>query len=111
MGFLDLAELLEMSEEDFRTRFAGTSIMRAKRVGMQRNACVVLGNSGDDSAVPALCRALEKGEPMVRGHAAWALGRIGGPDAAEALAQAASLEADPEVLEEIAAASLELAGS
>jgi epoxyqueuosine reductase len=48
---------------------------------------------------------------MVRGHAAWALGRIGGPDAAQALAQAASLEADPEVLEEIAAASLELAGS
>ena len=111
MGFLDLAELLEMSEEDFRTRFAGTSIMRAKRVGMQRNACVVLGNSGDDSAVPALRRALVKGEPMVRGHAAWALGRIGGPDAAQALAQAASLEADPEVLEEIAAASLELAGS
>jgi epoxyqueuosine reductase len=111
MGFLDLAELLKMSEEDFRTRFAGTSIMRAKRVGMQRNACVVLGNSGDDSAVPALRRALVKGEPMVRGHAAWALGRIGGPDAAEALAQAASLEADPEVLEEIAAAGLELAGS
>ena len=111
MGSLDLAELLEMSEEDFRTRFAGTSIMRAKRVGLQRNACVVLGNSGDDSAVPALRRSLEKGEPMVRGHAAWALGRIGGPDAAEALAQAASLEADPEVLEEIAAAGLELAGS
>ena len=42
-GFLDLVELLEMSEEDFRGRFAGTSIMRAKRVGMQRNACVVAG--------------------------------------------------------------------
>ena len=47
-GFLDLIELLEMSEDEFRQRFAGTSIMRAKRVGMQRNACVALGNSADE---------------------------------------------------------------
>ena len=45
-GFLDLVKLLEMSEEEFRSRFAGTSIMRAKWVGMQRNACVALGNLG-----------------------------------------------------------------
>ncbi len=101
---LDLAELLEMSEDDFRARFAGTSIMRAKRAGMQRNACVALGNLGDGAAVPALSRALRQGEPLVRGHAAWALGRIGGPGAASLLSEAANTETDPAVLEEIAAA-------
>ena len=104
LAFLDLVNLLGMSEDEFVAQFAGTSIMRAKRVGMQRNACVALGNLGESSAIPALSRALVHGEPLVRRHAAWALGRIGGHDAGEALSQAALTEADLEVLEEIAAA-------
>ena len=103
-GFLDLVELLEMSEDDFRARFAGTPVMRAKRTGMQRNACVALGNLGDRAAVPALGRALRQGEPLVRGHAAWALGQIGGAEAGALLLEAASAETDPGVLEEIVAA-------
>ena len=103
-GFLDLVKLLEMSEEEFRSRFAGTSIMRAKWAGMQRNACVALGNLGDAASVPALSRALRAAEPLVRGHAAWALGRIGGPQAASALAEAAGVETDPDAAEEIALA-------
>ena len=109
-GFLNPVELLEMSEREFLDRFAGTSIMRAKRVGMQRNACVALGNSGDEASVPALCRALAAGEPLVRGHAAWALGRIGGAAAGAALARASLRETDAAVLEEIGAARLELTG-
>ena len=100
-GFLDLVKLLEMSEEEFRSRFAGTSIMRAKWVGMQRNACVALGNLGDAASVPALSRALRAAEPLVRGHAAWALGRIGGPGAEAALVEAGATETDPDVAEEI----------
>ena len=103
-GFLDLVELLEMSEDDFRARFAGTPVMRAKRTGMQRNACVALGNLGDAAAVPALGGVLRHGEPLARGHAAWALGRIGGAEAESLLLEAASTETDPGVLEEIAAA-------
>ena len=103
-GFLDLVELLEMSEDDFRARFAGTSIMRAKRTGMQRNACVALGNLGDAAAVPALGRVLRHGEPLARSHAAWALGRIGGPEAAALLSEAALTETEPNVVEEIEAA-------
>ena len=108
-GFLDLVELLEMSEDEFRGRFAGTPVMRAKRTGMQRNACVALGNLGpslidNETAVPALGRALRQGEPLVRGHAAWALGRIGGAEAGALLLEASSTETDPGVLEEIAAA-------
>ena len=41
---VDLVELLQMTDEQFLERFAGTPIMRAKRVGMQRNTCVALGN-------------------------------------------------------------------
>ena len=108
-GSLDLLELLEMSEDAFRARFAGTSIMRAKREGMQRNACVALGNLGpplvgSGAAVPALGRVLNGAGPVVRGHAAWALGRIGGPQAAALLSDAARAETDPGVQEEIAAA-------
>ena len=104
MALLDLVELLEMSEDDFRARFAGTPVMRAKRSGMQRNACVALGNSGATEAVPALGRALRLGEPLVRGHAAWALGQIGGAEAGSLLLDAASAETDPAVVEEIVAA-------
>jgi epoxyqueuosine reductase len=108
VAFLDLVELLEMSEEDFRFRFAGTSVMRAKRVGMQRNACVALGNLGEVAAVPALAKSLRNAEPLVRGHAAWALGLIGGAMAAKSLTTAAQKELDASVLEEIGAALKEL---
>ena len=45
---------------------------------MQRNVCVALGNIGDLAAVPALAKALSAPEPIIREHAAWALGRLGG---------------------------------
>ena len=93
---LDLVELLDMDEAQFRQRFAGTPLMRAKRVGMQRNACVALGNMGDATAAPALERALASGDPLVRQHAAWALGRIGGAEAVAALL-AESVEPDEDV--------------
>ena len=101
LSAVDLVDLLEMTDEQFRERFAGTPIMRAKRVGMQRNACVALGNAGDPSAIPALARALRSAPPLVRGHAAWALGRIGGPVARASLANAMTQETDAEVIEEI----------
>ena len=104
LAFLELVDLLQMPGEEFRARFAGTSIMRAKLAGMQRNACVALGNLGDAAAVPALGRVLKQGDPLVRRHAAWALGRIGGVEAAALLSGAADVEGDPDVLEEIEAA-------
>ena len=88
LAALDLIGLLDMTEPEFRERFAGTPIMRAKHAGMQRNACVALGNLRDETAVPALARALASGPPLVQQHAAWALGRIGGGAAREALRSA-----------------------
>jgi epoxyqueuosine reductase len=73
---LDPAELLALDEAQFRARYSGTALMRAKWEGMRRNACIVLGNRRDPAAVPALEAALSDPDPVVREHAAWALERI-----------------------------------
>lgn len=71
-----LSSLLEMTEAEFKTRFAGSPLTRPKRRGLLRNAAVALGNKKDPAAVPALTRALSDTEALVREHAAWALSRI-----------------------------------
>jgi epoxyqueuosine reductase len=97
----ELIPLLKLSEEEFRERFRGSPIKRAKRRGLLRNVCVALGNSGDRSAVPALCEALRHEEALVRGHAAWALGQLGGVQARHALEEALAGEEETEVQLEI----------
>ena len=102
-----LLPLLELDDAAFRERFRNSPVKRAKRVGLQRNVCVALGNIGDRSAVPGLVRSMTRGEPLVRSHAAWALGRIGGPSAITALEDALGSEVEAEVGEEIESALAE----
>jgi epoxyqueuosine reductase len=71
-----LIEWMTMTQEEFSARFKGSPIKRTKRRGLLRNVAVALGNWGSPEAVPALAIALNDEEPLVRGHAAWALGRI-----------------------------------
>jgi epoxyqueuosine reductase len=101
----ELIPLLRLTDAEFKARFRGSPILRAKRRGFLRNVCVALGNLGFDDAVPALAQALV-GDPdaLVRAHAAWALGRIGGTQAEGVLGEAAGREADSAVREEIAMA-------
>ncbi|OGL58110.1 MAG: tRNA epoxyqueuosine(34) reductase QueG [Candidatus Tectomicrobia bacterium RIFCSPLOWO2_12_FULL_69_37] len=73
----DLLDLLEMDEEAFAKRFRGTPVMRSRYDGFLRNVAVAAGNTGGGEAVAPLMRALRHREPLARGHAAWALGRIG----------------------------------
>lgn len=77
-GALPLSELLALDEAGFRARFKGTPLLRAKRRGLVRNACVAAGNSGDRALVASLAPLLTDAEALVREHAAWALGRLGG---------------------------------
>ena len=63
-----------------------------------------MGNGGRELYVEALAEALEKEGALVRGHAAWALGQIGGERAVEALRTRRSVEADGVVLAEIGSA-------
>jgi epoxyqueuosine reductase len=73
---VDLVELLGLSEGEFRHRFRGTALLRAKRRGLLRNAALALGNAGDPAALPGLRQALHDPEPLVREAAAWAIARI-----------------------------------
>ena len=110
-----LERFLELDDAEFTKLFAGSPIRRARRAGFLRNVCVALGNRREATAVPALLRALAHDpEPLVRGHAAWALGQIAGaskaaeqPGIAAALRAAAAENAEQFVREEaMAAASL-----
>ena len=102
---VDLVELLGMDRDAFNERFRRNPAKRPKRRGMLRNAAVSLGNAGDRRVVPHLARALAREEePLVRAHVAWALGRLGGDEARQALDEAREREIDAEVLEEIEAA-------
>lgn len=97
--------LLQMDEKAFRSVYRGTPVLRAKRRGLARNAAVALGNAGQEADVPTLISALRHhDEPLVRGHAAWSLGRIGGRDAREAIEATRLTEPDQFVLAEVNAA-------
>lgn len=72
-----LIHMLHMSNSEFRGMFGPTAAAwRGKRT-LQRNAAIALGNTRNPKAIPALTEALEHDlKPLVRGSAAWALGRI-----------------------------------
>jgi epoxyqueuosine reductase len=72
----DLIELLQLDEAGFKSRFAGTPILRPKRRGLLRNVCVALGNTSDVSALPALSQAAKDSEPLITEHARWAMEQI-----------------------------------
>ena len=74
----DLVELLQLAEAGFKSRFAGTPILRTKWRGLLRNVCVALGNVGDKSALPHLQKAASDREPLIAEHARWAMKEISG---------------------------------
>ena len=78
----DLLELLSLDEAGFRSRFAGTPMLRSKRRGLLRNVCVALGNVGGPECLPALTRAAADPEPLVAAHATWAIRQIKSRNAA-----------------------------
>ncbi|MEJ7902313.1 MAG: HEAT repeat domain-containing protein, partial [Thermomicrobiales bacterium] len=94
--------LLDMTQEEFGATYFGTPVPRTKRRGLARNAAVALGNIGTEEDIPILARTLAAhDEPIVRGHAAWALGNIGGRSARNALDRIRGSQSNAMVLEEI----------
>ena len=105
-SLVELAEkLLSLDQQEFREVFRGSAITRAKRAGLLRNVCVALGNWGAPEAVPVLVRALADGEVLVRGHAVWALGRVGTREARASLLEFSQREKNGWVRQEIVDAS------
>jgi epoxyqueuosine reductase len=106
---LDLIWLLRLSHAEYVNAFRGSAIKRAKAWMLRRNACVALGNVGTAEAIPAVADALRTDEiALVRGHAAWALGKLGrrhgSPAAFMDLQAALDHESNAYVADEIAAA-------
>jgi epoxyqueuosine reductase len=102
-----LLSLIGMTQQEFSRRFKGSPIKRTKRRGFLRNVLVAIGNWGEPRAVPALKDALTDDEPLVRSHAAWALGKIGGDTAKQILHTRLTIETEQEVITEIQDALLE----
>jgi epoxyqueuosine reductase len=106
MATLALAELLQMDDNAFRQRFKGSPLRRAKRRGLLRSAAIALGNRPHAASFDSLATALADEEPVVRGAAAWALGRWRCADVVAQRAHAAlvtrlATEDDAEVRAEI----------
>jgi len=100
-----LVALLALRSGAYKRRYRTTAMGWRGAAVLRRNAAVALGNGLDRAAVPALAVALSTDpHPMVRGHAAWALGRIGSPRALAALDERAAVERNAGVRGEIAAA-------
>jgi epoxyqueuosine reductase len=97
-----LLEELALSPDEFNQKYCHSPLKRAKRRGYLRNIAVALGNLHSSEAVAPLAQALVfDGEPLLRAHAAWALGKIGNEYAWIALENAARNENDPLVKLEI----------
>lgn len=76
LGAPELVALLALTEAEFKSRFAGSPILRTKRRGLLRNVCVALGNVGSRNDLPALARAAADPEPLIAEHARWAIAQI-----------------------------------
>ncbi|MFJ7734565.1 tRNA epoxyqueuosine(34) reductase QueG [Lysinibacillus sp. NPDC097231] len=97
-----LVPLLTISNRDFKEKFGHVSGSWRGKKPIQRNAILALAHFKEEAAVPDLVALLEKDErPVIRGTAAWALGKIGGEQAQSALLEAKAKEQDEEVLVEI----------
>ncbi len=103
LAALTLQELLELTPARFAGVFRRTAIKRLKLTGLLRNACVVAGNAGDASHLPALVRLAAHESAVVRAHAVWAVRRLAGPGADGLLQSARAIETDATVLAEYAA--------
>jgi epoxyqueuosine reductase len=104
IGSLSLRDLLELTPERFALVFRGTAMKRLKLAGVLRNACVAAGNSGDRALLGPLARLASHESPVVRAHAVWAAGRLGGLGG---LRDARAAERDPSVQNEYALADTE----
>ncbi|HET6453992.1 MAG TPA: tRNA epoxyqueuosine(34) reductase QueG, partial [Armatimonadota bacterium] len=98
-AYPELLPLVDITPEEFEARVKPTTAGWIRRTRFRRNAIIALGNIRDPVAIPELIQALSDPEPVIRGNAAWALGKIGG--SRPALESALARETDPQAADEI----------
>ncbi|KAB2337066.1 tRNA epoxyqueuosine(34) reductase QueG [Cytobacillus depressus] len=97
-----LRSLLQISNREFKEKFGPLSGSWRGKKPIQRNAIIALTHFKDETAVDELIQVMNSdSRPVIRGTAAWALGKIGGEAANLALEKAQQVEKDEEVLNEI----------
>ncbi|NMH69169.1 tRNA epoxyqueuosine(34) reductase QueG [Bacillus sp. RO3] len=97
-----LKPLLTISNREFKDKYGHVSGSWRGKKPIQRNAIIALAHYKDTTAIADLIDVMNKDvRPVIRGTSAWALGKIGGMEAREALLKRQSVEADEEVLAEI----------
>ncbi|NLC37668.1 MAG: tRNA epoxyqueuosine(34) reductase QueG [Clostridia bacterium] len=101
---LSLEELLCLTGKEFTDRFGHSAAAWRGKTTLQRNAIIALGNSGDPAVISLLIPFLEHSNPVLRGHGAWALGKLGSLSAEKALSSALEKEKEEKVREEIRSA-------
>jgi len=102
-----LDEWLQMNPQEWSGLIDETALMRPGYRGFMRNVLVAAGCSGEAAIVDRVATFLEHAEPLLRSHAAWALGHLGTREAANHLRQARETEQTSEVSSEIEDALLQ----
>lgn len=103
-----LLDLVGLSETQFKERYRGMPILRAKREGFIRNVLVAIGNWGTAEAFLSAQELLQDTKSIVRATAAWTLWRIDAKQATMQLRKHVRLENNPEVIKEICALNKQL---
>jgi epoxyqueuosine reductase len=97
-----LKPILRLSNREFKEKFGRLAGSWRGKKPIQRNAIIALAHFKDETAVEDLIDVMNKDDrPVLRGTAAWAIGKIGGEAAKEALEKANEIESDPDVKVEI----------
>ncbi|WP_044895721.1 tRNA epoxyqueuosine(34) reductase QueG [Bacillus alveayuensis] len=97
-----LRPLLAISNREFKEKFGHVAGSWRGKKPIQRNAIIALAHYKDRTALPDLIMIMHKDpRPVIRGTAAWAIGKIGDRSALVELEKAKETEKNEEVLGEI----------
>lgn len=97
-----LEPMLQMSNREFKATFGHVSGFWRGKNPLQRNAIIALAHFKDDSSVEVLQEVIKKDvRPVIRGTAAWALGKIANEEAENILLGALKNEKEESVIFEM----------
>lgn len=97
-----LKPLLTISNHEFKEKYGHVSGSWRGKKPIQRNAILALAHFKDTSALPVLIDLMHKDpRPVIRGTAAWAIGKIGDEQLLPELEKALERESDEEAKQEI----------
>lgn len=97
-----LKPLLTISNREFKEKYGHISGSWRGKKPIQRNAILALAHFKDTSALPDLIELMHKDpRPVIRGTAAWAIGKIGDREQLSELEKALERESDEEAKQEV----------